>query len=284
MNRLIELIKNKPILSSAILVILSNAFTDFPLPIYLSEFIPFQNALMISIFILQMGCFGILLYLSKKLEISDTFNLTLRKPVKSLLLLIPFILLIIINIIDGMNFDLISNSPLVFILYSFAFLSTGFFEEILFRGIAFNLINKKFGSAKKGFYFSVLISNFIFGAAHIVHLLDGSVPLINFINQMFYAFVIGIVFSALYLRCNTLLIPILIHGLLDITGSTGFLSITSKELYLQSHIQPPITFNDIIGTLIIFLPLLIWGVFLLRKASPNNNTILENNLSSQVNE
>ncbi len=103
-------------------------------------------------------------------------------------------------------------------------------------------------------------------------------PLINFLNQLMYASVIGILFAALYLRCNTLLIPILIHGLIDITGCTNFLSITSQDLYLQSLVQPTITYKNIIANLIIFLPLLIWGVFLLKNSNPNKN-----NISSEIN-
>ena len=273
MNKLITLIKNKPILSTLILIILANSLTEFPLQNYLSNFMPYEAALMLSIFTLQIGCFGFLMYLSHKLGISNTFNINLSKPIKSLWIAMPFSILIIINIADQMKLEFITNKPLIFILYLFAFLSTGFFEEILFRGIAFNLINNKLGSNNKGFYFSVFISNFIFGTCHITHLLDGTMPLINFLNQMFYVFVIGILFTALYVRCNTLLIPILIHGLIGVTGYTNFLSITSQDLYLQSLIQSTITYKNIIASLIIFLPLLIWGVFLLRKANPNNNTI-----------
>lgn len=278
MNKLITLIKNKPILSTLILIILTNEITNFPLQNYLSNFIPYQYALMISIFVLQMGCFGFLMYLSNKIGISSTFNMNLSKPIKKLWIAIPFSLLIVINVLGDMNLETITNNLLLLILYFFAFLSTGFFEEILFRGIAFNLINNKFGSSNKGFYFSLFISNFIFGSAHITHLFNGTMPLINFLNQLMYASVIGILFAALYLRCNTLLIPILIHGLIDITGCTNFLSITSQDLYLQSLVQPTITYKNIIANLIIFLPLLIWGVFLLRKANPNNN-----NISSEIN-
>lgn len=277
MNKLIALIKNKPILSSLVLIILANVFTELPLRNYLSNFMSYQAALMISIFALQMSCFGFLVYLSHKLNIYDSFNMNLSKPVKNLWIALPFALLILINVIGGIKLEYIINNPLTFILYVFAFLSTGFFEEILFRGILFNLINNKFGSNNKGFYFSLFISSFIFGSCHITHLLDGTMPLLNFLNQMFYASVIGVLFTALYLRCNTLLVPILIHGLIDITGCTEFLSITSKELYFQSLIHSPITYKTIVGNLIIFLPLLIWGIFLLRKNVPSRQ-----NISSEI--
>lgn len=260
-----KFIKNKPIIFSLILILSANGFTDFPLKNYLCNFMPYQYALMISIFILQMTCFGILLYISYKIEISNLFNINLSKPVKSLYLIIPFFILIITNIPDTLTLEYIKNNLSLFIRYTFAFLSTGFFEEILFRGIIFNLINNKFGSTRRGFFFSLFISNFLFGATHIINLLNGTMPAINFFNQLIYASIIGILFTAIYLRCNTLLIPILIHGLIDVTGCTEFLKITSSELYFESLKQSPITYSNLIVTLIIFLPLLIWALFLLRK-------------------
>lgn len=277
MNKLIVLIKNKPILSSLVLIILANGFTELPLRNYLSNFMSYQTALMVSILALQMSCFGFLAYLSRRLNFYDSFNMKLYKPAKSLWIAIPFFLLILLNGVGNIKLEYIAANPLTFVLYFFAFLSTGFFEEILFRGILFNLINNKFGSNNKGFYFSLFISSFIFGACHITHLLDGTMPLLNFLNQMFYASVIGVLFTALYLRCNTLLVPILIHGLIDITGCTEFLSITSKELYFQSLMHSPITYKTIVGNLIIFLPLLIWGIFLLRKNVPSSQ-----NISSEI--
>lgn len=174
------------------------------------------------------------------------------------------------------NLEFVISNPFVFTLYFFAFLSTGFFEEILFRGLGFNLINAKLGTTVKGFYFSVFISNFIFGFSHIVHLLDGTMPLVNFLNQLIYATIIGIFFTALYLRCNTLWVPILLHGLFDVPGCTSYLSITSPQLYIQSLIEPPMSGVDFIGNLIIFIPFLIWGLFLLRRATPNYDSKIKN--------
>ena len=259
-----NIIKNKPIIFSLILILLANAYTEFPLRDYLSNFMPYKYAFLSSIFILQMSCFGCLFYISHKLNISNLYNLTLSKPVKSLYLIIPFIPLIITNVPHDMT-SYISNDYLGFILYCFAFLSTGFFEEILFRGIIFNLINNKFGSTKKGFIFSLFISSFLFGASHIVNFLNGTMLPLNFFNQFIYASILGLLFTAIYLRCNTLIVPILIHGFFDITGCKEYLQMTSNELFLESLKQPPITYSNLITTILIFTPLLIWGLFLLRK-------------------
>ena len=105
MNKLIELIKSKPILSSLLLIISANAITNFPLQNYLSNFMSYQAALMISIFVLQMSCFGILMYLSHKIGISNAFNMNLSKPIKSLWLIIPFLILVIINVYCTMKLE-----------------------------------------------------------------------------------------------------------------------------------------------------------------------------------
>lgn len=269
MNKLITLIKNKPILSTIILIIIFNEFTDLPLQNCLYNFMPYQPALMISGIALQMSCFGFLMLMAKKLGFSNTFNLNLSKPIKSLWLILPLIMLVLINCFSDMKLVTVTNSPLIFILYTFLFLSTGFIEEMLFRGIGFNLINNKFGKNNKGFYLSLFIPNFLFGFSHITHLFDGTMPLMNFLNQISYATILGIFFTAIYLRCNTLWIPILFHGLIDITGCTNYLSITSPELYFQSLVQKPISYADLFVSFLIFLPLLLWGLFLLRKVKPS---------------
>lgn len=268
MNTIINTIKKYTFISIFIMIILTNAITDFPLQDYLSSYISYQASLMISIFIKQMGCFLVLLYLALKLKISDTFNLKLSKPVRDLVLIIPLLMICAINITDIKISDL-PNDKLILVLYFFAFLSTGFFEEILFRGVIFNLILDKYGKSRHMFLFSVIISNLIFGASHITNLLNGTVPLINFLNQLMYATIIGILFTALYLRCNTLLIPIILHGLIDITGCIEFLAITSKELQFQARVQQAVSIDTIISNLILFIPLLIWALFLLRKVKFN---------------
>lgn len=275
MDKLINLIKKRPIISSFIIAVCANQYTELPLRSFLSSFMTYQAALMLSIFILQMSCFGLLLYLSHRLDCAHSFNLRLSQPIKSLWLIIPFFIFIIANIIDCMKPEHITDNPPIFILYSFAFLSTGFFEEILFRGILFNLINDKFGSTNKGFFFSVFASSIFFGSAHIVNFFNGTMPLINFINQCIYASIIGVLFTALYLRCNTLLIPIIIHGLIDITGCTEFLAITSEQLFTSSRVQSVIDYKTIIATLILFLPFLLWSLFLLRKVKPEKNSSLK---------
>lgn len=96
-------------------------------------------------------------------------------------------------------------------------------------------------------------------------------PLLNFLDQSFYAAIIGVVFTAIYLRCKSLLIPILIHGIIDVTGDSEYLDIVSKSLYVKARVQPVVTPEHILRTLIIFIPLLLWGLFLLRKAAPQRN-------------
>lgn len=162
MNKLFKFIKSKPIITLIILILATNWITEFPLQDYLERFIGYQPALMISITVLQMGCFAFLLYLAHKLNISDSFNLNLKKPVKCLWLTIPFLVLVALNLTE-MKLSYITEKPLVFFLYTLAFLSTGFFEEILFRGIGFNLIYEKFGENRKSFYFSVILSSIILG-------------------------------------------------------------------------------------------------------------------------
>lgn len=97
MNKLITLIKNKPILSTLILIIITGNLTDIPLQNYLCKFMPYPASLMLSIFIVQIGSFGLCIYVIHKLDFSNTLNMSLSKPIKDLWITIPFLVLILSN-------------------------------------------------------------------------------------------------------------------------------------------------------------------------------------------
>jgi len=89
------------------------------------------------------------------------------------------------------------------------------FEETLFRGIIFRIVEEKLGS-----YISLLISAIIFGAAHLLNP-DSS------ITSSLCIGIVGFMFGAVYIYSRSLWLPIAIHFSWNFVQSGIFGAITS---------------------------------------------------------
>ncbi len=139
-------------------------------------------------------------------------------------------------------------------------LMIGFFEETVFRGMLLPLFLKKYGNGRREIIGSVLICNLLFGAFHIINLMTGA-SLISVISQVLYCIMLGIAFSALLLRTNNNLLWCgILHGLYDIASGFG-------DFAIKNHVIPNgnISIWPYIWNLCMFIPFMIYGLFLLRK-------------------
>jgi membrane protease YdiL (CAAX protease family) len=93
----------------------------------------------------------------------------------------------------------------------------GFLEESLFRGITANCLGIRYGRDTGGIWFSVIVSGFIFGAAHMMNASIG-VNLLNALAQSVTAWVFGMYFAAIYFRGGNIWVMIFIHSLTDSSG------------------------------------------------------------------
>ena len=114
------------------------------------------------------------------------------------------------------NYPNISNPVLYQVdLYIGLFLFTGVVEEIIFRGLAFTILSKKYRSMGKVF----LISSLLFGLIH------WSLGL----NAIFNTAIIGMVFMVVMWRTGSVLPLILAHFIVDYVDFSGlgkFLSLS----------------------------------------------------------
>ena len=78
--------------------------------------------------------------------------------------------------------------------------TSAIFEEILFRGILFRVIEDKLGS-----YLSLLISALIFGFLHIAN------PNSSFVTEVGLAIQAGLLLGSAYIYAKNLWFPIAIH-------------------------------------------------------------------------
>lgn len=99
--------------------------------------------------------------------------------------------------------------PVTLICSVASMLMIGFVEEILFRGLLLEALEKQ-GSVK----FAIVVSSLTFGLGHIVNLLNGSEVIPTFL-QLIYATAIGIMLSVFTVTVKNILPCCLFHGVFN---------------------------------------------------------------------
>lgn len=121
---------------------------------------------------------------------------------KNYLYFIPLILIISVNLWNGITMNSSITETVLFIL---SMACVGGIEEIIFRGFLFKAI------CKDNIKLAVFISGITFGMGHIVNLLNGN-DLIPTLLQICYATAIGFLFTIIFYKGKSLLPCIITHG------------------------------------------------------------------------
>ena len=204
-------------------------------------------------------------YLIQKLDLQLHLGMASDVPWKfKYLNLIP-VYLFTLGILSVVSKDFASVSAVNIILLFVACLFVGFAEELLFRGVIQSLFLKK-----HGVLFSVLMSSLSFGLFHLVNLVKNDSVLGQVLVQVVFAYFIGFFFGMLLLKTGKLIPIAVTHGLINFFFSLQLLPAFNSHQNSSVSIAP----------IIIFLPLLISGVFIYRSI-PNN--ILMEELSRDIN-
>lgn len=124
---------------------------------------------------------------------------------KKYLYFIPLLLIVSVNLWNGIN---INNSTNEIIFYILTMLNVGFIEEIIFRGFLFKMMEKT--NLKR----AIIVSSITFGIGHIVNLLNGA-DLIPTLMQICYAIAIGYVFVTIFYKSKSLIPCIITHSLIN---------------------------------------------------------------------
>lgn len=182
--------------------------------------------------------------------------------------LIPFYLFLL-GIVGFINKDLslidFSNVVLLLIVC----LLVGFAEEFVFRGYLQPVFLKKYISRKNGIFIGILFPAIFFGASHLLNLtVNDNVPQV--IGQSIYAIFIGFFFGVVLVKTNKLIPLAITHGLINFFFLFGSLP------SLNSKTEPPVAMTlleQIVAAaapLLIFIPLFIIGLILLRKMTKDD--------------
>ena len=133
------------------------------------------------------------------------YGLTKVENPKKYLYFIPLIILISINLWNGIN---IKNTKEEIIFRILTMFNVGFIEEIIFRGFLFKMMEKD--NVKS----AIIVSAITFGIGHIVNLLNGE-DLIPTLIQICYAISLGYLFVIIFYKSKSLIPCIITHQLIN---------------------------------------------------------------------
>ncbi|HDH6089831.1 TPA: CPBP family intramembrane metalloprotease, partial [Staphylococcus aureus] len=170
---------------------------------------------------------------------------------------IYILLMAVLNLLSGAETILTINySFIIVISLILTNLMVALFEEVVCRGIIFNEFLKNNTPLKAG-----LLSSAIFALAHFLNITHNP-DFLGVFTQVVYTFFLGMIFAAIYYYTKNLLTAILLHFILDLTS--GFYELKPVKVASDSMTT---TVNDMFVTILISLPCLLIGYYLLKKKS-----------------
>ena len=148
--------------------------------------------------------FGLLMFISK-MDKEEYYGLVGIKNTKQYLYFIPLILILSVNLWNGINITGTWKEIVFFILNM---LNVGFIEEIIFRGFLFKMMEKD------NLRNAIIVSSITFGVGHIVNLLMGA-ELVSTLLQIAYATSIGYLFVTIFYKSKSLVPCIITHSIMN---------------------------------------------------------------------
>ena len=189
----------KPIVFELILIVVSFILTvvaSVPL-----QFFYFSTELTMALARIAVGCLLFVIFL---------YCFRIDRQFSGILIALPGLLFVIWNIVNHFLTGGQMNTPdLEMIILAAA---PAVLEEVLFREIF--IYHLKENGMKS--LMIVLISAAIFALVHITNAVNGN--LVQAMIQVGYAFVIGLVFGAIYTRTDDLLSLVILHGAIDLSA------------------------------------------------------------------
>lgn len=168
--------------------------------------------------ILSTGLIAIMLILKR----TAYYGIKKVKNTRQYLYFIPLLIIISVNLWNGLNINHPINEIIFHIL---TMINIGFIEEIIFRGFLFKMM------AKNNVKSAIIVSAITFGVGHIINLINGA-DLIPTLIQICYATATGYLFVIIFHKSKSLVPCIITHCLVN------SLSIFNVENTLSLYIAP----------------------------------------------
>lgn len=271
MNKIKRFAETKPVLFSTMVLITSILLTEIPLASVMAPYFGKQIAHYLGM-ILKQGLVGLALFgLLARFGWKRLAGFTKRTEWKQIWLGWPMLLYCLLNTVNflDMGIGIDFTQPVRIVLLVLANLSTGWFEETMGRGVMLVSMLKKWGQTRLGIIKAVLVSGVLFSLGHIINMLMGRYPLTNNIAQLAYSLFSAIIFAACVLRNRAIWPVMVLHALFNLASHLN-------EIVIGGTLQPAVTVigtSETLITILLTLPLGLYGLFLLRKVEPISNEV-----------
>lgn len=167
--------------------------------------------------LLSIFLIGLIIYLDRV----KYYGLALVKDSKKFLYFIPLILIVSVNLWNGIN---INNRVVEIICHIISMINIGFIEEIIFRGFLFKMM------AKDDLKSAIIVSSITFGIGHIINLLNGA-DFVPTLMQVFYCISIGYLFVMIFHKSGSLIPCIMCHSVFN---ALSIFHVDGNLFYLSS--------------------------------------------------
>jgi hypothetical protein len=250
---------------------LSFLWLEKPLREYLSRVLfEEQIAKQISSIIIRITLITITFGLVKKLRLIDFTGLNYWQNFKNIQAVIIALAFIIMGI-SGNWTTYLDTEFSTLILFALSTFAVGIVEELAFRGTIFPLFIKSFKKLNKPILISAILSSIMFGLVHFVNLFSQPENIIGITSQVFFATAIGVFFCGLMVRTENILIPCVVHALVNFSFGAGELK-QSVEAFPDIEDVSGVNWSSIIPTTLFFSFIFIGGIYMILKT--DKETIL----------
>lgn len=151
---------------------------------------------------------------------------------------------------------------LTLLLFMVSVLLVGLFEELLFRGVLFPLLIKALAGCKNPLVLAAISSSLLFGVVHFVNLFSQPDNWSGILSQVCFATAIGVYFSGLLLRTENILVPILIHVLVNFTF--GASELMTQPAVVEEAAEKSTA--SMLATAVFFLFIFSGGIYMILKS------------------
>ncbi len=139
-------------------------------------------------------------------------------------------------------------------IYFLQCIFTGLFEEFFFRLLIFGLICKYYESnISNNLYRPVLVTSALFAIVHVSNFFSSDYVFYGVINQIMFAFLIGVFLQCVFYRFKNILLNSIIHGIINYNGMLDV-----KLFKIQRPFEDVNVLDDFLQS---FLTFLIIGIF-----------------------
>ena len=143
-----------------------------------------------------------LIILISSLGRASYYGLTKPRNPKGFLYFLPLVLIVSVNLRNGIN---ISNTASEILFHILTMLNIGFIEEIIFRGFLFKMM------ARDNINAAIAVSSITFGIGHIVNIFNGA-DILPTLLQICYAMAVGYLFVVIFHKSKSIIPCIIAHS------------------------------------------------------------------------